>query len=72
MSFILVKKLWKEYGSQVVLENLNLEVKEGEFCILVGVFGCGKFIFLKMLLGQEIVICGEFSLQEQVFSGEFD
>ena len=41
------------YGDQVVLENLNLKVNEGEFCTLVGASGCGKSTFLRMLLGQE-------------------
>ena len=29
MSFITVNNLWKEYGDQVILENLNLSVKQG-------------------------------------------
>ncbi|MCK2151243.1 ABC transporter ATP-binding protein [Marinobacter alexandrii] len=72
MSFISVKKLWKEYGNQVVLENLNLEVKEGEFCTLVGASGCGKSTFLKMLLGQETASRGELSLQGEQFPGQPD
>lgn len=72
MSFISVKKLWKEYGNQVVLENLNLEVKEGEFCTLVGASGCGKSTFLKMLLGQETASRGELSLKGEQFPGQPD
>ena len=30
MSFITIKNLWKEYGKQVVLENLNLGVCAAE------------------------------------------
>lgn len=52
-AFIEVKNLWQAYGDQVVLENLNLKVNEGEFCTLVGASGCGKSTFLRMLLGQE-------------------
>ena len=48
-----VKQVWKEYGSSIVLEKLNLTVKEGEFCTIVGTSGCGKTTFLRMLLGQE-------------------
>jgi NitT/TauT family transport system ATP-binding protein len=47
------KNLWKQYDDQVVLENLNLHVEEGEFITLVGTSGCGKSTFLKMLLGTE-------------------
>lgn len=72
MSFITVKNLWKEYGNQVVLENLNLNVKQGEFCTLVGASGCGKSTFLKMLLGQEASTRGELLLAGETFPGEPD
>ncbi|MDM4772127.1 ABC transporter ATP-binding protein [Solimonas sp. SE-A11] len=48
-----VKQVWKEYGNSIVLEKLNLSVKEGEFCTIVGTSGCGKTTFLRMLLGEE-------------------
>jgi len=72
MSFITVNNLWKEYGDQVVLENLNLSVKQGEFCTLVGASGCGKSTFLKMLLGQETQTRGELLLEGKAFPGEPD
>lgn len=72
MSFITVKNLWKEYGKTVVLENLNLEVGQGEFCTLVGASGCGKSTFLKMLLGQEQPTRGRLTLQDEAFPGEPD
>ena len=72
MSFITVRNLWKEYGDQVVLENLNLTVKQGEFCTLVGASGCGKSTFLKMLLGQETSSRGELLLEGEAFPGEPD
>jgi NitT/TauT family transport system ATP-binding protein len=53
MSFITINNIWQEYGDHVVLENLNLTVKEGEFCSMVGASGCGKSTFLRLLLGQE-------------------
>jgi len=72
MSFISVNKLWKEYGDQVVLENLNLEINEGEFCTLVGASGCGKSTFLKLLLGQETLTRGELLLEGETFPAEPD
>ncbi|RMO43140.1 ABC transporter permease [Pseudomonas syringae] len=53
MSFIRVRNVWQQYADQVVLEGLNLDVAEGEFCTLVGASGCGKSTFLRLLLGQE-------------------
>lgn len=70
MSLVTVKHLWKEYGDNVVLENLNLEIEAGEFCTLVGPSGCGKTTFLKMLLGQENPTCGTFLLDGEPFPTE--
>lgn len=53
MTAVAVKRLWKEYGAHVVLENVNLQVKDREFVMIVGASGCGKTTFLKMLLGIE-------------------
>jgi NitT/TauT family transport system ATP-binding protein len=48
-----IRNVWKEYGAQVVLENVRLEIADHEFVTIVGASGCGKTTFLKMLLGME-------------------
>lgn len=53
MSYITFNKVWKEYPGQVVLEQLDAKVEEGEFITIVGASGCGKTTFLNMLLGTE-------------------
>jgi NitT/TauT family transport system ATP-binding protein len=53
MNVIEARHLWKEYGDNVVLENIDVSVKEGEFITVVGTSGCGKTTFLKLLLGIE-------------------
>lgn len=70
MSLISIKGLWKKYGDNVVLEKINLNIEEGEFCTLVGPSGCGKSTFLKMLLGQEIPSRGTFLLDGKPFPQE--
>lgn len=70
MSLITIKNLWKEYGDNVVLEKLTLNIDEGEFCTLVGPSGCGKTTFLKMLLGQETPTRGTFLLDGKPFPQE--
>ncbi|EJM94503.1 MULTISPECIES: ABC transporter ATP-binding protein [unclassified Pseudomonas] len=72
MSFITVKNVWQQYADQVVLEGLNLNVNEGEFCTLVGASGCGKSTFLRLLLGQERASRGEILLDGQLLAGEPD
>lgn len=59
MATVTVKRVWKEYGSQVVLENLNLSIADREFVTIVGASGCGKTTFLRMLLGVEKPTRGE-------------
>lgn len=59
MAEVTVRRLWKEYGPQVVLENLNFTVADHEFVTIVGASGCGKTTFLKMLLGIEQPSRGE-------------
>ncbi len=71
-SFIEAKNVWQEYGDQIVLERLNLQVKEGEFCTLVGASGCGKSTFLRMLLGQERPSRGEILLDGAPIANEPD
>ena len=45
-----------------VLENISLEIEEGEFVVLLGETGCGKSTLLKMLLGQERPTVGKISV----------
>ena len=53
MSGLKIEKVWKEYGDQIVLEDVSLTVASRAFVALVGPSGCGKTTFLRMLLGQE-------------------
>ena len=62
MSAVQVRKLWKEYGRQVVLENISLDVASGEFVTIIGASGCGKTTFLRILLGEERPSRGELLL----------
>lgn len=67
-----VRNVWKEYGSQVVLERIDLKIEQGEFCSMVGASGCGKSTFLRLLLGQERATRGEILLDGEPLPGEPD
>jgi NitT/TauT family transport system ATP-binding protein len=67
---VTVKHLWKEYGDQVVLENVNLQIDDHEFVTIVGASGCGKTTFLKMLLGVETPSRGQFLIDGTALPGE--
>jgi NitT/TauT family transport system ATP-binding protein len=53
MSAISVRDVWVEYGDQIVLERINLEIASGSFLSVVGPSGAGKSTFLRLILGQE-------------------
>ena len=53
MGAIAVRNVWVEYGEQVVLERVNLEITTGAFITVVGPSGAGKSTFLRLILGQE-------------------
>lgn len=72
MSFISIKHLWKEYGNRVVLENISLDIAQGEFVSIVGASGCGKTTFFKMLLGEEKPSRGEMLLHGKRWPREPD
>jgi len=42
MATISLRNIRKEYGSNVAIENMDLDIRDGEFVTLVGPSGCGK------------------------------
>jgi NitT/TauT family transport system ATP-binding protein len=49
-------------GKRTVLQNISLEIEEGECVVLLGETGCGKSTLLRMLLGQERPTSGRISV----------
>lgn len=49
-----IEDLYKSYDGRVILDNIDLSVREGELCTVVGPSGCGKSTLLRMILGQEV------------------
>ena len=48
---ITVKNLWFSYDAQVILEDVNLTIKQGEFIAVIGPNGGGKTTLIKLILG---------------------
>ena len=65
MSSISLKNVKKAYGNEVVIENLNLEIRDGSFTVLVGPSGCGKSTTLRMITGLETVTEGDVLIDGQ-------
>lgn len=56
------EKVYKLYGSKRVLNNLNLEVNEGEFIVILGPSGMGKSTLLRTTVGIEDLTAGRIIL----------
>ena len=57
---ISIKNALKKYGDNVIIPDLNLEIKEGEFFTLLGPSGCGKTTLLRMIAGFNSIEGGDF------------
>ena len=53
MASVSLDKVQKSYGSVQVLHEVDLEIADGEFVVLVGPSGCGKSTLLRMIAGLE-------------------
>ncbi len=69
-STIAFSDVWVEYGDQIVLERLNLQIAPGSFVSLVGPSGAGKSTMLRMILGQEQPTRGQIRLDGVPMSPE--
>ena len=64
MSSISLKNVKTAYGNDVVIENLNLDIRDGSFTVLVGPSGCGKSTTLRMITGLETVTEGDIFIDD--------
>ena len=51
MGTIQLRNVKKQFEKDVVIENLNLDIADGPFTVLVGPSGCGKSTTLRMITG---------------------
>ncbi|MDL2301281.1 ABC transporter ATP-binding protein [Lachnospiraceae bacterium OttesenSCG-928-D06] len=65
---VLVKKALKKYGDFVALNEVNLEIKPGEFFTLLGPSGCGKTTLLRMIAGFNSIEGGEICFDDKVMN----
>ena len=62
MSSIKLKKVKKVFGKTQVINSIDLEIKDGEFCVFVGPSGCGKSTLLRLISGLEDVTDGSIEI----------
>src|SRR6059036_492675 len=67
MAAITFDDVTKTYGDGYrAVSDLNLDVHDGEFVVLVGPSGCGKSTALRMIAGLEEITDGRISIGERV------
>ena len=62
MPDVTLRGISKSFGTVEILHDINLEVKDGEFCVFVGPSGCGKTTLLRIIAGLETIGAGELSI----------
>ena len=55
-----IKHALKKYGENVIIPDLSVDIKEGEFFTLLGPSGCGKTTLLRMIAGFNSIEGGDF------------
>ena len=67
MADIVLDNVYKTYSDgYTAVKDLNLEIQDGEFMILVGPSGCGKSTALNMIAGLEDITSGELRIGGEV------
>ena len=62
-----LKNISKSFGDKVILNNLNLEVKDGEILCIVGQSGGGNTTLLRCISGLEKIDGGQILIDGQAF-----
>ncbi|CAG1019051.1 sulfate transport system ATP-binding protein [Burkholderiaceae bacterium] len=66
MSTVSLRKVCKSFGATAVLRDVDLEIADGEFVVMVGPSGCGKSTLLNCVAGLEEVTSGEIWIGERL------
>src|SRR5204862_2583159 len=66
MASIKFDHVWKRFGEVSVLKDLDIDINDQEFLVLVGPSGCGKTTALRMLAGLEEITDGEIRIGDRV------
>jgi multiple sugar transport system ATP-binding protein len=66
MSELRLSNVRKCFGESVILEDINLEIADGELVVFVGPSGCGKSTLLRLIAGLDEVSAGEISIGGKV------
>src|SRR6187397_729619 len=66
MATVTFDHVWKKYGDVVAVKDLNLDIQDEEFLVLVGPSGCGKTTALRMVAALEEISEGTLKIGDRV------
>lgn len=66
MAEVRIVGVHKTHGSSHVIQGVNIDIRDGEFVVLVGPSGCGKSTLLRMIAGLEDITSGEIYIGPRV------
>ena len=64
-TIISIRNVIKRFGSLAAVDNVSIDIKEGEFFVLLGPSGCGKTTLLRMIAGFEVPSEGQILIDGQ-------
>src|SRR6266540_3218922 len=70
MAAVTLKSVSKLFGANAVVHDVNLEIPDREFVVMVGPSGCGKTTTLRMIAGLEDVTDVDISIGDVLESGD--
>lgn len=65
MAGIRIRGISKQFGTNLVLDNIDLDVEDQEFLVLLGASGCGKTTLLRLVAGLEVATSGDIFIGER-------
>jgi len=68
MATVTFENVSKRFGDVIAVDDLNLDIRDAEFMVLVGPSGCGKTTSLRMIAGLEEITSGTLRIGERIIN----
>jgi multiple sugar transport system ATP-binding protein len=68
MATVTFENVSKRFGDVVAVDDLNLDIRDAEFMVLVGPSGCGKTTSLRMIAGLEEITSGTLRIGDRIIN----
>ncbi len=69
MATVEIQDVAKSFGGTQIIRGVNIDIRDGEFVVLVGPSGCGKSTLLRMIAGLEDIDAGEIRIGGRRMNG---